>query len=335
MNPAVENFYQQMPSNQGYQEEQEDMAYPQEPAYQPEQNYQQQMATPPPAPYNPFDVGINRAIESARDSLGVTEKQQDKALRRSMLSFASDISERPKEKGFFNNFGAIARSTIPALKEYDNAESGYETDNNALANQILGYQHQQQQDANNMEARNWQRDMSERQFASQENQRDLSNDFRERAFEQHNLPPEAKKEEMPLSQIIQLSEQLIKKSGNKSRVGRGANLLNKFLPGGNMQLSEDQASLHTLGEMLRGKLYSVLNYRSTGEFEHIPTISPNNSPEANMAILKQLKSLFPSEALMDGNSELADINTEYRGDVDTPPIPPQAAFDHSYFKPIG
>jgi hypothetical protein len=346
MNPALENYYQQMSPEQGYQEEQEyiggqeDQAYPQEaqPQYQPEPepSYQQQpMAQAAPAPYNPFDVGINRAIESARDSLGMTEKQQDKALRGSILNFASNISQMPREKGFFNNFGSAARAAVPALQEYDKLESGFENENNALANQMLGYQRQQEQDSYNRDGVDWQRDMRERQFASQEDQRNISNDFRERSLEQQNLPPEAKKESMPLNKIIQLSEQLINKAGDKTQVGRGSNLLNKVLPGGNMQMSEDQASLHTLGEMLRGKLYSVLNYRSTGEFEHIPTISPNNSPEANMAILKQLTSLFPPEALMGQKSELTDTNTEYRGDANIPPAPPQIDFDQSYFKPTG
>ena len=43
------------------------------------------------APYNPFDSGISKAISSARDSLGMTDKQQEKALRRSMLTFGDNI----------------------------------------------------------------------------------------------------------------------------------------------------------------------------------------------------------------------------------------------------
>lgn len=89
---------------------------------------------------NPFDAGIQRAISTARDSLGMTEKQQDRALRRSLLNFASNIAQTPKQKGFFNNFGAISRAALPAISEYDNAEAEAEMANNALANQILNYQ---------------------------------------------------------------------------------------------------------------------------------------------------------------------------------------------------
>ncbi len=89
---------------------------------------------------NPFDAGIQRAISTARDSLGMTEKQQDRALRRSLLNFAANIAQTPKQKGFFNNFGAISRAALPAISEYDNAEAEAEMANNALANQILNYQ---------------------------------------------------------------------------------------------------------------------------------------------------------------------------------------------------
>lgn len=89
---------------------------------------------------NPFDAGIQRAISTARDSLGMTEKQQDRALRRSLLNFASNIAQTPKSKGFFNNFGDISRAALPAISEYDNAEAEAEMANNALANQILNYQ---------------------------------------------------------------------------------------------------------------------------------------------------------------------------------------------------
>lgn len=85
---------------------------------------------------DPFNSGIRRAIDTARESLGMTEKQQDKSLRRGLLNFAANIAQTPKQKGFFNNWGAASRAAIPALMEYDNAESQYEAQNNAMAQQI-------------------------------------------------------------------------------------------------------------------------------------------------------------------------------------------------------
>jgi hypothetical protein len=64
-----------------------------------QQGQPQQGAAPQQqASSNPFDVGIRRAIESARESLGMTEKQQDKALRRSMLAFGDNIAQQPNKQ---------------------------------------------------------------------------------------------------------------------------------------------------------------------------------------------------------------------------------------------
>jgi hypothetical protein len=89
---------------------------------------------------DPFNSGIRRAIDTARESLGMTEKQKDKSLRRGLLNFAANIAQTPKQKGFFNNWGAASRAAIPALMEYDNAESQYEAQNNAMAQQIQNEQ---------------------------------------------------------------------------------------------------------------------------------------------------------------------------------------------------
>ena len=104
------------------------------------ENNQNANSEPINASPNPFDSGIQRAISTARDSLGMTEKQQDRALRRSLLNFAANIAQTPKQKGFFNNFGAISRAALPAISEYDNAEAEAEMANNAMAKQILDYQ---------------------------------------------------------------------------------------------------------------------------------------------------------------------------------------------------
>lgn len=103
-------------------------------------NSQNANSEPINASPNPFDSGIQRAISTARDSLGMTEKQQDRALRRSLLNFAANIAQTPKQKGFFNNFGAISRAALPAISEYDNAEAEAEIANNAMAKQIQDYQ---------------------------------------------------------------------------------------------------------------------------------------------------------------------------------------------------
>lgn len=149
MNPAVLNYLQSQGQNQQGQVQQEQ------------------------APFNPFDAGIARAISSAQQSLGMTEKQQDKALRRSLLSFADNIATQPKQRGLFNNFGSAARALTPAIREYDQAEDEALLQNNALANQILGYKAADEKQRNMLENQDWSRGHAEDQLAEQKRYHDM------------------------------------------------------------------------------------------------------------------------------------------------------------------
>ncbi len=159
MNPALLNYMQQQGSQM-----------------QPQQG--QQMAQPQmqsQAPYNPFDSGIQKAIESARESLGMTQKQQDNALRNSMLAFAKANSEQPRERGFFNNFASIGKALNPALVQYGTDENAAIDQNNKLANQILDYQAQEQNRQAQEEERAWHRKHAEAQLAETKRAHDMMN----------------------------------------------------------------------------------------------------------------------------------------------------------------
>lgn len=135
---------------------------------------------------NPFDAGIQRAISTARDSLGMTEKQQDRALRRSLLNFASNIAQTPKSKGFFNNFGDISRAAIPAISEYDNAETEAEMANNAMAKQIQDYQKGLRAEAFEREKFNSQAQFQQDQLAETKRHHDLLDKFNQAKLEAKN-----------------------------------------------------------------------------------------------------------------------------------------------------
>lgn len=128
--------------------------------------------------YNPFDVGISKAIASARESLGMTEKQQDKALRKSVLTFADNIAQQPKQRGFFNNFGSAARAMSPAIMAYDEAEDSALNENNNLANQILKYKAAEEAKQTQAEEQAWRRQHAEAQLGEQKRYHNLMDDFR-------------------------------------------------------------------------------------------------------------------------------------------------------------
>lgn len=142
---------------------------------QPQENMEQ---TQGQAPYNPFDAGIKRAVESARQSLDMTDKQQHKALRRGMLSFAQNMQQQPREKGFWNNFASIGRAAAPAMLAYDDEESNALAENQALSEKILAYQAAEQQRQALEEERQWKRDFAERQLGESVRSHNLLDKFR-------------------------------------------------------------------------------------------------------------------------------------------------------------
>jgi hypothetical protein len=149
----------------------------------PRQAPQMQQPMQPPAqgqqaPYNPFDAGIRKAIESARESMQMTDKQQDRAMRQSMLAFGENIGQQPKERGFWNNLGSAARALGPALSAYDQEEAASEAQNNAAAQQILAYQAAEQKAAQDQEEREWHRGHAEAQLGEQRRSHNLMDAFR-------------------------------------------------------------------------------------------------------------------------------------------------------------
>jgi len=109
--------------------------------FQDEVQYQQTIETP--EPYNPFDSGIQKAIGSARQSLGMTQDQGDAAMRRSLLAFGDNIGRQPKQRGLLANFASVGKALSPAILAHDEAASNALRENQTMANQILAYQQAQ------------------------------------------------------------------------------------------------------------------------------------------------------------------------------------------------
>jgi hypothetical protein len=165
MDPAIMNYLQSQRANQ--------------PGQNPQGN----------APYNPFDTGIKRAIESAQESLGSTDKQQEKALRRSLLTFANNMGQQPKQRGFFNNFGSASRAMAPAIMDYDQSEDQALSQNQDMANQILAYQAAEEAKQNALEHQAWQRGHAENQLGEQRRYHDMMNAYQQQKL--NNSRPQA------------------------------------------------------------------------------------------------------------------------------------------------
>lgn len=86
--------------------------------------------------YSPFDRGVAKAISSTRNNLAMTQDQEHQAINNALLQFGKAMAQEPKEKGFFNNLGAVGRSASAGLENYNQSKTEALKDNQALANQI-------------------------------------------------------------------------------------------------------------------------------------------------------------------------------------------------------
>ena len=288
MNPAILNYLQQQNQIQDSNQ-------------MPATGQSMQGAMPQQqAPYNPFDIGINRAIDSARQSLGMTDKQQDKALRRSLLTFADNMSQQPKQRGFLNNFGSVSRALSPAIGAYDTAEEEALKGNNELANQILAYKAAEEAKQAQAEDRAWRRQHAESQLEETKRSHNLMDRFRRDSLESKKHGESGKHgngEESGLDKVLKHAEMLINKTDKSTHRGYGKRIFDKFVPGG-IPLTEEQAEINAVGDVLRGQLFNAWGYRNQAEFEHVPSISANNSKGANLKIIKQLKGLLSKSEQM-------------------------------------
>lgn len=170
MDPALLNYLQNSQASNQMSGTQQPIA-PQQSV--PQQPMQQAGTQQQQAPYNPFDSGIQKAIASARMSLGMNKDQQENAFNNSLLAFGDSMSQIPKEKGFLNNLGSIGRALSPALKTYDQSENAAMAENQNMANQILQYQAAQQARQAQQEERLWHRKHAENQLGEQRRYHDL------------------------------------------------------------------------------------------------------------------------------------------------------------------
>ena len=121
--------------------------------------------------YNPFDLGISKAIEQSRQNFGMTRNQQHGAINNAVLNFGNAIAKEPVVSGFKNNLGVFGRAMNPALQGYNQSEDTAIKENNALANQILAHRRAEENARRQDEERDYKRDFAERQFGALEQYR--------------------------------------------------------------------------------------------------------------------------------------------------------------------
>lgn len=251
--------------------------------------------------YNPFDIGIARATQSARAALQMAPDQESRALRSSILAFGDSIGQQPVRRGFMNNFGQALKALGPSVASYDQQEAAAMGENQAMAEKIRAYQRDKQMQEEAVKQRALDVDFRERQLGETRRAHDMSYS----AAMQRNMPSmgnalskeelkelrHTEKTQKELNKIFTDTEKAIIEEGEEASRGRGSHILDKTLPGG-WRKNSSQAKIDTLGDVLRGKLFNAWGYKNQAEFNHVPSISSENSPEVNQEIIQQLKGLL-------------------------------------------
>lgn len=128
--------------------------------------------------YNPFDQGVQKAIQRARENLSATDPQKHQAINQALRSFANNYAKQPIRKGFVANLGSIGKALNPALTEYDNIENEALKENKALAKDILDRELTQEKLEREAEDIAWNRAFKEKQFEEQKRAHNLLYNFR-------------------------------------------------------------------------------------------------------------------------------------------------------------
>ena len=254
--------------------------------------------------YNPFDIGIARATQSARSALSMAPDQESRALRSALIAFGDSIGQQPIRRGFMANLGQGLKALGPSVMSYDQQEANALAENQAMAEKILAYRAAEEEKARALDQQAWSRDFAERQLAEGRRYHDLVGNRSAGAKGTHSGGAGG-----DLSKLFTHAEEVIAggkerdKDGNivitdkarEAERGRIARLANRILPGGEMRLTPEQKRLQTLGDTIRGRLFRKWGYRNETEFEHVPSINIDDSVEANLKAIEELKALDAME----------------------------------------
>lgn len=277
------------------------------------------MATPAPTPVaNPFDVGIQAAIKSARESLQPTEAQRDRALRNSILSFGAEMGKLPRGRGFLENFANVGKAGIPAMLKYGEEEAAAEAQNNQIANQLLAYQAAQQNAQAAGQENEWKHRHEENKLGEQRRYHNLLNSFRptseergakqdlgERRLEEARLKREAVttlgEKKLGLSSIPQRTrtfsvnlDAALKEMDYLERRLQGmdwSDTLQSYIP-----KTPTRAEMQTLSKMYKHTLARMEPFVAQGVLNTLPTIDPTGFPEANMKVIQAGREILGEQA---------------------------------------
>jgi hypothetical protein len=251
---------------------------------------------------DPFDKGIMRAVSSAKQSLGMDEEQSDRALRNSLLSFSDALyqDQTPMGKGFMGKFAALGRAMNPALRTHDQYEDLAQNENMQLAKEAQNFRAMEEAKMAKMEHDAYMREMNDQKMALEQEKLNEIRDYHNQSLLAKlaggkNQKAQEKKDSLEeLKGMLTHAENKVKNLGSEGERGIFKRMINKsWLPtGGDLPLTKEQAEIQTIGDVLKGKLFNAWGYRNQAEFNHVPSVSPDNDMATNLRIIGDLKQML-------------------------------------------
>lgn len=250
-----------------------------------------------------FSEGINNAIKAASSSL--RRDQEEAAMRHSMLMFAQNMQRQPRKKGFLPNVGAALNAVGPSIVDHDQSME------RIRSQEIADMERERQVQAQQEERR--------AQHAYRQAQLDEQKSYHNKLLLARSPGKQAKtghketESHEGLEKVLRHAENRIKQIGSKGERSIGTRMINKsWLPtGGDLPLTPEQAEIQTIGDVLKGKLFNAWGYRNQAEFEHVPSVSPDNDVATNLNIIRSLKGMLLDIENMENQGDISsNLNLE-------------------------
>lgn len=262
-------------------------------------------------PTNPFDAGIARAIQSARESLSArTQEQTYNSLTKGINTTAAMLAsqgEAPRRKGLWGNLASLAPAIGAGNNAYINAQEQASQQNEIEADKLLTYQmHEQErraQEAGNL----WNQDFHERQL-EETIRRNKENAALQAALLAAKGPEQKSEAELKREDAAKAKAELksnmsrfknrlveLKELENAGKLKQSPqvgwfNNIQKEWPSLGLvpDLNEIQTEIDTEGKLAQDTLALIYNSNTDPRFKALPVPSASKSLRNNIVIIDRI-----------------------------------------------
>lgn len=247
---------------------------------------------------SPFDRGVMKAMQSARDMIDLTGKQKGEAMALAIAKFNQGLDQSEPARGFWSNVGRVSDAFAPAYETYNTQEQSAQGKNQQLAQLVQQMQAQQLQRKALAKKEKWKQNykLAKLEETKQKHGSDLeykraklfNKDAEARRPSKDEIKALEKEEHLEqFANLLDHAEQKILEHQEKGERGVVSRYADKYSPIGK-QKSVEQEEIDSMGKLIKDELSLI--YKPTDvRFKGIPLISPDNPWKNNLAILNEIK----------------------------------------------